>query len=642
MSKILHVLRVSFSALMLVAILFTASPVSPAAAAGILEVNSDADTNANDGFCTLREAITAANTDTTSGAAAGECAAGSGADEITFAGDYTITLGSQLPAITSNITITGNGASNTIVQASVSPSSATYRVFEVGGAGNLTLDGLTIQYGWCYTNACATIADAGGGILNAGTLVVANSFFDRNISGSSGVGGAIHNASGNVTVTDSFFSDNQAAGGGNISNDGGILSISNSTFIRDTVSLSSAGSGGGISNYNSGTLTVQNSTFKNLLAMSYEGGAIFNGSGTATITNSTFDGNHTNAGYGGAVYNGGSNTMNIVNSTFANNSTNGSTYPAGGGGIYGNPTGTTNLYNTIIANSTAGGDCAGTVNADTYNMDTDGTCGSATQKTPAELNLDFLEYNGGPTPTVALLPGSHAIDAGDDAVCAAAVGSPSYGAGGLDQRGVARPQMNHCDVGSYERQPTYIKKIFKSQGKYDGWVLESSESSGVGGLKNNTGKTLLVGDDAQDRQYRTILSFGTASIPDNAVVTKVVLKVKKAGVAGNNPINTHNNLVVDIKKGKFSTLPAVQIEDFQAKAAKNKTGKFSKKLFSGWYKSVLYKGAYPYINVKGTTQFRLRFLLDDNDNNFADILKLYSGNAVLADRPKLIVRYYVP
>ena len=91
MSKILHVLRVSFSALMLVAILFTASPVSPAAAAGILEVNSDADTNANDGFCTLREAITAANTDTTSGAAAGECAAGSGADEITFAGDYTIT-----------------------------------------------------------------------------------------------------------------------------------------------------------------------------------------------------------------------------------------------------------------------------------------------------------------------------------------------------------------------------------------------------------------------------------------------------------------------------------------------------------------------------------------------------------------------
>ena len=35
-------------------------------------------------------------------------------------------------------------------------------------------------------------------------------------------------------------------------------------------------------------------------------------------------------------------------------------------------------------------------------------------------------------------------------VCAAVVGSPTYGAGGLDQRGVVRPQGAHCDIGSYE------------------------------------------------------------------------------------------------------------------------------------------------------------------------------------------------
>ncbi|MEP6896755.1 MAG: choice-of-anchor Q domain-containing protein, partial [Chloroflexota bacterium] len=50
-----------------------------------------------------------------------------------------------------------------------------------------------------------------------------------------------------------------------------------------------------------------------------------------------------------------------------------------------------------------------------------------------------LVDNGGPTLTHALLPGSPAIDAGDDAACSA-----------VDQRGIARPQGAHCDIGSYE------------------------------------------------------------------------------------------------------------------------------------------------------------------------------------------------
>jgi len=185
----------------------------------------------------------------------------------------------------------------------------------------------------------------------------------------------------------------------------------------------------------------------------------------------------------------------------------------------------------------------------------------------------------------------------------------------------------------------------KSQPKYDGWVLESGEFTSMGGTKNNLGKILLLGDNIADKQYRDILSFGTAAIPDNAVITSVVLKVKKAGVVGTNPMTTHNGLVVDVRKGKFYTLPALQINDFQAKAGKYKIGKFPNKLYPGnWYRSVLYKGAYNYgyINKLGRTQFRLRFLLGDNDNNAADILKLYSGDAYLANRPKLIVRYYIP
>jgi len=191
------------------------------------------------------------------------------------------------------------------------------------------------------------------------------------------------------------------------------------------------------------------------------------------------------------------------------------------------------------------------------------------------------------------------------------------------------------------RPPTYTLRR-KSQPKYDGWVLESGETTGAGGTMNNLGTVLLLGDNAQDKQYRAVLSFGTAAIPDNAVITKVLLKVKKAGVTGTNPMKTHSDLAVDIRKGKFYTLPNLQINDFQAKASMYGVGKFSRKPFSGWYRSILISAAFPYINVKGRTQLRLGFLLDDNDDNNADIIKLFSGNDLLANRPQLIIQYYVP
>jgi len=63
-----------------------AGAVAPAAAlSATITVNDGGDALANDGKCMVREAVKAANTDTPSGAAAGECPAGSGADTIAFA-----------------------------------------------------------------------------------------------------------------------------------------------------------------------------------------------------------------------------------------------------------------------------------------------------------------------------------------------------------------------------------------------------------------------------------------------------------------------------------------------------------------------------------------------------------------------------
>src|SRR5215208_147224 len=97
---------------LLVSMICSAVYVTPVHAAGMV-VNTEADETTTNGFCSLREAITNANNDA---ATYHDCAVGSGADTITFAGNYTITLqGRQLPVITSEITITGQGADKTIL-----------------------------------------------------------------------------------------------------------------------------------------------------------------------------------------------------------------------------------------------------------------------------------------------------------------------------------------------------------------------------------------------------------------------------------------------------------------------------------------------------------------------------------------------
>lgn len=201
--------------------------VAPALAASIT-LNSLADIAADDGLCTLREAITAANTDTASGASAGECGAGSGPDTITFGVSGTITLASELPFITGDLSISGADA------ITVSGAS-TYQLFVVS-AGTVTLSGLTITAGDAPSGT-------GGGIFNlGGTLTVT----DSTISGNSRFsGGGILNL-GTMIVTNSTIRGNSAFVGGGIANDG-TLSVTNSTISGNTAS-------GGTGIHNTGTL----------------------------------------------------------------------------------------------------------------------------------------------------------------------------------------------------------------------------------------------------------------------------------------------------------------------------------------------------------------------------------------------------
>jgi len=173
----------------------------------------------------------------------------------------------------------------------------------------------------------------------------------------------------------------------------------------------------------------------------------------------------------------------------------------------------------------------------------------------------------------------------------------------------------------------------------DGWILESTETSGVGGSLNSNASTLRIGDDATDRQYISVLSFDTSVLPDTATITSVTLKFKHAGVVGTNPFNILNDLLVDVNKGSFSNDPVLQLSDFNAADSKDNILTFTNSLVDNWYSQSFDLGDFQYINLSGVTQFRLHFTKDDNDDMGADYLKIFSGNASETKRPQLIIEY---
>lgn len=349
-------------------------------------------------------------------------AALTGGGTVTFACSGTITLTSTI-TIVANTTIDGSGQTVAI------SGNDTTLVFSVNQTGVLDLKNLTIING--STANPGYPPKPAGGVFNArGVLNVSNSIFLDNKGTHTG---GIYNLQGTVTITNSSFMGNTLTNRGrDINNYQGTVTVSNSTFANDPVG--STTSGGGISNFG-GTLIVSNSTFFGNRA--YYGGAISNENpnGTVAVSNSTFHGNKA-FGYGGGINNLNGGEVAVINSTFSGNE-------AGlGGGVANIGTSLAfTLKNTLIANNPSGNNCGGAITDGGGNLSyPDASCPGIN----ADPVLGPLQHNGGPTWTMALGTGSAAIDAGDDATCAA---SP---VNNQDQRGVARPVGPRCDIGAFE------------------------------------------------------------------------------------------------------------------------------------------------------------------------------------------------
>jgi hypothetical protein len=313
-------------------------------------------------------------------------------------------------------------------------------------------------------SACATIGHAIGLAASGDSIAISPSVYTENLTINmslrlNGAGAtktiidggqtirviSILNTAANVTLSNLTIRNGVAAGGGGILN-WGTLTVNNSTISGNIAASSYSAVGAGI--YSSGALTINNSTLSGNAGSSnfLYGGAIYS-SGTLAINNSTLSGNSAqgfNGGGGGGIYIG-SGTAKISNSTIAGNSGTPS-----GGGIYSG--GQATIQNSIVANNPSGGNCAGAVTSNGYNLSSDGTC---TFNTTGDLNntnpkLGPLKNNGGSTQTHALLTGSPAIDAGNPGGCTDNHGHLLK----TDQRGQPRPDKEDtggCDMGAYEK-----------------------------------------------------------------------------------------------------------------------------------------------------------------------------------------------
>ena len=374
-------------------------------------------------------------------------------DSINFAlkCPATIVLSNTL-TIAADLTVVGPGADKLTVMRSSALGTPGFRVFDIE-AGAVTLAGLTVRNGSAYSGT--NLHDnVGGGILNRGSLTVRDCVITGNIAPTTDWG---TNYDPSVSI---------GYGAGIFSDSGSVLALFNSTISGNQASAA----GGGISTFNVASFRAQGCTISGNFAGLQGGGVNFQGQ-FGEMVNCTISGNATSDASPAAG--GGSGILNLaigdqppplltlIACTVSRNT--GTAYGAFTVAAVYQDLGLTNrLLSTLVADNDGSNFFLygnPTFQSLGHNLDSDGSSGLVngangdlvgTVASPIDAKLGKLLNNGGPTLTMALLPGSPALGA---AACSDAAGAPLL----ADQRGFPRAHVIGCDIGAFENQaPTLI------------------------------------------------------------------------------------------------------------------------------------------------------------------------------------------
>lgn len=462
----------------------------------------------------------------------------------------TISLTGGDLEISKNLTITGLGATNLIIDAS--NNNQRNRVFTIGSGVTVSIAGLTVKGGRGGGTGLGSIDGDGGGIYNLGNLSLINVAVSNNTAANFDVGGGGILNQGTLSLVGCTVSNNTAGGKTSLGTNGAVTgggirnaAVGTLTVTDSTISNNFAQIGGGI--FSPGSMTVTGSTFASNSAgvgvstsQTLEGGAIFiNAQGAGSIVNSTFFGNSAKDN-GGAIANNGNFSVSF--STFSANSA-----PNGNGvsATHNTLTLKANIFSNNGANCLISG---GSLVSDGYNLATDNTCNmTATGDSPntaAGLDPSGLQNNGGSTQTVALLSTSAAVDK---------IPAPCTDTGGnsasTDQRGVTRPQGTNCDIGAFELQQS------------SGTTVTNTNNSGDGSLRQAIANS-QAGDTIDfNLSYPATIALSTASVGDFALQINHDLTIRGPG-ANNLAISGGGTLqIFSVSSGQTLSMSGLTIEN---------------------------------------------------------------------------------
>ncbi|QDV36432.1 dockerin type I repeat-containing protein [Tautonia plasticadhaerens] len=326
----------------------------------------------------------------------------------------------------------------TLTESTISGNSAERLGGGIANDGTVTIRGATVHGN--------TAGDYGGGIQSFGTLTVTGSTIVGNATGLDG--GGISNAwSGQMTLETSIVQGNSAGRDG-----GGIANFGRLTLAASTLAGNSAGRlGGGLANETSAS--------------------------EATLTNVTISGNSAGRDGGGVANLGG---LTLTHATLtANRADNDGDGTGRGGGI--SNAGMATLSNSIVSGNrlSLSGEADNLAGAAFVASSRGNLVGSGEVSLDPEANLvgvddprlGPLAFNGGPTMTHALLPGSLAIDAALEEFAAEA-----------DQRGVSRPRGSRADIGAFELKTLDVVRFALQGGQRQRSFIRTIELDFANGL----------------------------------------------------------------------------------------------------------------------------------------------------------------
>jgi hypothetical protein len=349
--------------------------------------------------------------------------------------------------------------------------------------------------------------------------------------------------------------------------------------------------GGAILN-NEGRCTVENSTIADNGAIS---GAGITNIGSLTILDSTIADNTAGfSTYYGPATNGGGidnfRSLTVVNSTIADNHT---TDFGVGAGLFDEPGSTATLENTIVAGNTDSGgpdDIAGIAlsSASGYNLvgvdEThsliNGNNGNLVGVTDLGLDPNGLQYNGGSTPTIALLAGSPAIGAGSVAL------TNAYSLT-TDQRGAGFPRIVNgtVDIGAVEQSigpdnPTVytVTNTSVDAGTVGSlpWAINQANNQGNQGYSpaNPYGSRIAFDISTSDPGYNTTTHSWMIVLSSTLVLSQSAGSEEIQGpgpnlltISGNNAVG-----VFEVAPGAAALLTGVTIKDGLWNAATDASG----------------------------------------------------------------------